>query len=51
MTYATKYFKDGVIAGASPTIFRSTLLPPDRRLLKDSNLPELIKEIREVIKV
>lgn len=51
MTYATKYFKDGVIAGASPTIFRSTLLPPDRRLLKGSNLPELIKEIREVIKV
>lgn len=50
LTYATKYFKDGGF-GASPTVFRSTLLPPDRRLLKDSNLPELIKEIREVIKI
>lgn len=32
-------------------VFRSTMLPPDKRLLKGSNLDELVKEIRSVINV
>ena len=32
-------------------IFRSTMLPPDKRLLKGSNLEELVKEIRSIIQV
>lgn len=47
---SSKYTKDGLPAG-NERIFRSTLLPPDNTLLKGSNLPELVKEIREIIKV
>lgn len=47
---SAKFFKDS--SGAQrPTIFRSTMLPPDKQLLKDSNLPELVKEIRGIINV
>lgn len=47
---SSKFEKDGRDVG-SGQIFRSTLLPPDKRLLKGSNLPELVKEIREIIQV
>ncbi len=47
---SNKFEKDGKEKGNSG-LFRSTLLPPDKRLLKGSNLEELIAEIRKVIKV
>lgn len=47
---SSKYFKDGVLTGQNG-IFRSTILPPDKRLLKNSNLPELVNEIRKVINI
>lgn len=50
MSYSTKFFKDGANSSSS-TLFRSTYLPPDKQLLKGSNLPELVKEIRGIIKV
>jgi hypothetical protein len=33
------------------TIFRSTLFPPDKILLKDSNIEELVAEICQIIKL
>lgn len=45
-----KFEKDGHEIGNSG-VFRSTLLPPDKRLLKGSNLPELVAEIRNIINV
>lgn len=50
MSYSSKFFKDGA-SSASGSIFRSTVLPPDKKLLKGSNLPELVKEIRQIINV
>lgn len=50
LSNSTRFFKDGCSTGKSG-IFRSTLLPPDKRLLKGSNLPELVKEIRTIISV
>ncbi len=50
LSNSTRFFKDGCSTGKSG-VFRSTLLPPDKRLLKGSNLPELVKEIRSIIKV
>ena len=50
MSYSTKYFRDGAQT-ATPAVFRSTLMPPDRSLLRGSNLPELIKEIRGIIQI
>lgn len=47
---SVKYSKDDGI-GKRPAIFRSTMMPPDRQLLKESNLPELVAEIRQVINV
>lgn len=47
---SNKFEKDGREIGNSG-IFRSTMLPPDKRLLKGSNLEELVREIREIIKV
>ena len=47
---SNKFEKDGREIG-NTGIFRSTMLPPDKRLLKGSNLEELVKEIREIIKV
>jgi cellulose biosynthesis protein BcsQ len=32
-----------------PVVFRSTLFPPDKRLLKNSNLEELVNEISKII--
>lgn len=50
LSNSTKYFKDGASSGKIG-LFRSTMLPPDKRLLKGSNLPELVSEIRKIIKV
>lgn len=47
---SNKFEKDGMKLGNSG-VFRSTMLPPDRRLLKGSNLEELVREIRSVINV
>lgn len=45
-----KFEKDGNEAG-NGGVFRSTLLPPDRRLLKGTTLPDLVAEIRKIINV
>ena len=50
LTKSTKFEKDGRQKGTSG-IFRSTMLPPDKRMLKGSNLEALVAEIREIIKV
>lgn len=47
---SNKFEKDGRASGGGG-VFRSTLLPPDKRLMKGTNLDELIKEIRTIIKV
>lgn len=47
---SNKFEKDGREVG-NTGVFRSTLLPPDKRLLKGSNIPELVGEIRSIIKV
>lgn len=47
---SNKFEKDGREIG-NGGVFRSTMLPPDKRLLKGSNLDELVSEIREIIKV
>lgn len=50
MCNSARYSKDDG-ASSRPAIFRSTMMPPDRQLLKDSDLPELVKEIRGIINV
>ncbi len=50
LTNSCKFYKDGAVSGKT-ALFRSTVLPPDKQLLKCSNLPELVAEIRETIKV
>lgn len=45
-----KFEKDGYESGNSG-IFRSTLLPPDKRLLRGNTLPDLVAEIRKIINV
>ncbi|MDE7433465.1 MAG: ParA family protein [Lachnospiraceae bacterium] len=50
LSHSNRFFKDGAIDGKG-SIFRSTLLPPNKNLLRGSNLPELVKEIRSIIKV
>ena len=50
LSNSSRFFKDGATVGKSG-IFRSTMLPPDKRLLKGSNLPELVAEIRKIINV
>lgn len=47
---SSKFEKDGREIGSSG-IFRSTVLPPDKRLIKGSNLEELVAEIRTKINV
>ena len=47
---SSKFEKDGRETG-NTGLFRSTMLPPDKRLLKGSNLEELVAEIRQTIKV
>lgn len=47
---SSRFFKDGAAVG-KVGMFRSTMLPPDKRLLKGSNLPELVAEIRKIINV
>lgn len=47
---SNKFEKDGRETGKTG-LFRSTMLPPDNRMLKGSNLPELVAEIRNIIKV
>lgn len=47
---SNKFEKDGREIG-SAAIFRSTMLPPDKRLLKGSNLEDLVKEIRGILKI
>lgn len=47
---SNKFEKDGKELGTTG-MFRSTMLPPDKRMLKGSNLEELVKEIREIIKI
>lgn len=46
----TKRYKKEMY-GESPTIFRSTLFPADRRLMRGSNLEDLITEIGYIIKL
>lgn len=50
LSKSNKFEKDGMESGSS-AIFRSTMMPPDKRLLRGSNLPELVSEIRSIIKV
>lgn len=50
LSYSIKFEKDGLEAGTGG-LFRSTMLPPDKRYLKGSNLEELVKEIRETIEL
>lgn len=50
LSTSTKFFKDGAAAGKTG-LFRSTMLPPDKRMLRGSNLPELVAEIRGIINV
>ena len=50
LSNSSRFFKDGATVGKAG-IFRSTMLPPDKRLLKGSNLPELVAEIRKIINV
>lgn len=50
LTNSSRYFKDGALDGRA-ALFRSTVLPPDKQLLKDSNIPELAAEIRKIIKI
>ena len=47
---SNKFEKDGKELGTTG-MFRSTMMPPDKRMLKGSNLEELVKEIREIIKL
>lgn len=47
---SNKFEKDGREAGNSG-IFRSTVLPPDKRLMKGTNLDTLVAEIRKIINV
>lgn len=47
---STKFEKDGKETGTGG-VFRSTMLPPDKRLVKGTNLDALVKEIRSVINV
>ena len=44
---SVKYTKDGNTLGKDG-VFRSTLLPPEKRLLRNSYLPELVDEIRRI---
>lgn len=46
----TKRYKKEMY-GENPTIFRSTLFPADRRLMRGSNLEDLITEIGHIIKL
>lgn len=50
MANSARFFKDGEVTGRT-SVFRSTMLPPDKQLLKGSNLPELVSEIRSIINV
>lgn len=45
---SVKFTKDGGESG-NGGVFRSTYLPPDRRLLCNSGLPELVDEIEQII--
>lgn len=45
---SVKYTKDGNTSGRDG-IFRSTFMPPDSRLLRNSYLPELVDEIAGII--
>lgn len=45
---SVKFTKDGSASGRDG-IFRSTFMPPDRRLLRNSYLPELVDEILATI--
>lgn len=47
---STRFEKDGKETGGNG-IFRSTMLPPDKKFLPGSNLEELVSEIRSIIKV
>lgn len=47
---STKFTKDGQEFGRTG-MFRSTMLPPDKRLIKGTNLEQLVSEIRNIIKV
>jgi cellulose biosynthesis protein BcsQ len=39
------------MSGERKTVFRSTLFPPDKNLLKDSNIEELVAEICQTVKL
>ena len=46
----TKRYKKELF-GDKPSIFRSTLFPADKRLMRGSNLEDLITEIGFIIKL
>ena len=50
MVNSTKFAKDGQQVGRTG-MFRSTMLPPDKRLMKGTNLEALVTENRNIIKV
>ena len=51
LSNSSRFFKDGATTGRTG-LFRSTMMPPDKRLLKGgSNLPELVAEIRKIINI
>ena len=45
---SVKFTKDGAETGKG-AVFRSTFMPPDRKMLKNSYLPELVDEILQTI--
>ena len=45
---SVKFTKDGAETGKG-AVFRSTFMPPDRKMLKNSYLPELVVEILQTI--
>ena len=47
---SNKFMKDGLETGKGG-IFRSTMLPPTKQLIKGTNLDALVKEIRSIIQV
>ena len=47
---STKFEKDGRLVGQTG-IFRSTMIAPNKQMLKGTNLPELVEEIRSIINV
>lgn len=47
----TKRFRKEMSEGAGKAVFRSTLFPTDRRLMRGSRLEELFDEIKSILEI